>query len=169
MGTRQANILFVWIILRETVSISPAELRPKDQSRNSIQVKKIDYILALSGRSTLHCAEAAITNWGLGNTWSLCQTTHPYHRHPLIVLNMEVKKQYGVDLWSNLGSGQQQDSLNDGGMKIWGTALSCQDLQLSAMTGSSTWAYWFNGWWSGKFHLFFHFSIDTKDHASQWK
>lgn len=68
----------------------------------------------------------------------------------------------GWTLWSNLGSGQQQDSFNDGGMEIWGTALSCQDLQLSAMTGSSTWAYWFNGWLSGKFYLFFHFSISTK-------
>lgn len=69
-----------------------------------MQVKKIDYILALSGRRTLHRAEAAITNRGLGNTsWSLCQTTHPYHRHRLIVVNMEVKKQHGVDPLVQLG------------------------------------------------------------------
>lgn len=53
---------------------------------------------------------------------------------------MEVKKRHGVDplvqlgIWTAAGFIKRR---RDGDMRN----LSCQDLQLSAMTGSSTWAY----------------------------
>jgi hypothetical protein len=84
------------VMFRESIAISPLSLLPRDLNDNPIQVKKVDYILALRSPSSRLASTHIKTD-------SLNQTLDPYIRHRPVALNVEVKRQHGVDPLVQLG------------------------------------------------------------------
>ncbi|OXV06132.1 hypothetical protein Egran_06100, partial [Elaphomyces granulatus] len=81
--------------------ISPQTLLPTNDAGIPVQVKKINYVLTL--KSDDDRAESAFEKMENPAECSLNQTTDDFHRRSLIAVNIEVKREHGIDPLVQLG------------------------------------------------------------------
>lgn len=83
------------------MAVNPPTILPTDAAGVPAQVKKIDFILNL--KPDLNRTRNAFRRMPNPTQYSFNQTTDEYHRYSPIAVNIEVKKEHGVDPLVQLG------------------------------------------------------------------